>query len=170
MTEAIATWFNETLGGILPMELLVLLVSMLPIVELRGGMIVASLCGLPLWEAFALCIVGNLIPIPFILWLIIPIFKWMKGTRAFSPLVNKLESKTLSKKERLEKGEFWGLMLFVGIPLPGTGAWTGALLAALLGIKFKKAIVAIICGVLIAAGIMSAIFYAFPDIFKALFL
>ena len=85
-------------------------------------------------------------------------------------MVTKLESKTLSKRDRLEKGEFWGLMIFVGIPLPGTGAWTGALLAALLGIKFKKAIVAIICGVFIAAAIMSILFYAAPDIFKMLFL
>ena len=89
--------------------------------------------------------------------LIIPIFNWMKKTKLFSPMVNRLESKTLSKKEKLEKGEFWGLMLFVGIPLPGTGAWTGALLAALLGVKFKKAILAIILGVIIAAAIMSFI-------------
>ncbi|MBR3961032.1 MAG: small multi-drug export protein [Clostridia bacterium] len=164
---ALINWFQNLA---VPREIIAFLVSMLPIVELRGGIPVAAVMGIDFLPALGLCVVGNLLPIPFILWLIIPIFKWMKGTRAFSPLVNKLESKTLSKKERLEKGEFWGLMLFVGIPLPGTGAWTGALLAALLGIKFKKAIVAIICGVLIAAGIMSAIFYAFPDIFKALFL
>lgn len=164
---ALINWFQNLA---VPREIIAFLVSMLPIVELRGGIPVAAVMGIDFLPALGLCVAGNLLPIPFILWLIIPIFKWMKGTRAFSPLVNKLESKTLSKKERLEKGEFWGLMLFVGIPLPGTGAWTGALLAALLGIKFKKAIVAIICGVLIAAGIMSAIFYAFPDIFKALFL
>lgn len=165
--DAVINWFQNL---DIPREAIAFLVSMLPIVELRGGIPVAAVMGIDFLPALGLCVAGNLLPIPFILWLIIPIFKWMKGTRAFSPLVNKLESKTLSKKERLEKGEFWGLMLFVGIPLPGTGAWTGALLAALLGIKFKKAIVAIICGVLIAAGIMSAIFYAFPDIFKALFL
>lgn len=165
--NAVINWFQNL---DIPREIIAFLVSMLPIVELRGGIPVAAVLGIDFLPALGLCVVGNLLPIPFILWLIIPIFKWMKSTRAFSPLVNKLESKTLSKKERLEKGEFWGLMLFVGIPLPGTGAWTGALLAALLGIKFKKAIVAIICGVLIAAGIMSAIFYAFPDIFKALFL
>ena len=86
----------------------------------------------------------------------------MKKTKLFSPLVNKLESKTLSKKDKLEKGEFWGLMIFVGIPLPGTGAWTGALLAALLGIKFKKALLAIVCGVFLAAAIMSIISYVIP--------
>ena len=88
----------------------------------------------------------------------------MRGTKLFRPTVEKLESKTLDKREKLEKGEFWGLMIFVGIPLPGTGAWTGALLAALLGIKFKKAILAIICGLFIAAAIMSFISYGIPFI------
>ena len=157
-------------GAGIPRELVAFLVSMLPIVELRGGIPVAALLGIDFLPALTLCVLGNLLPIPFILLLIIPIFNWMKKTKLFSPLVTKLESKTLSKRDRLEKGEFWGLMIFVGIPLPGTGAWTGALLAALLGIKFKKAIVAIICGVLIAAAIMSILFYAAPDIFKMLFL
>lgn len=157
-------------GAGIPRELVAFLVSMLPIIELRGGIPVAALLGIEFLPALALCVLGNLLPIPFILLLIIPIFNWMKKTKLFSPLVAKLESKTLSKRDRLEKGEFWGLMIFVGIPLPGTGAWTGALLAALLGIKFKKAIVAIICGVLIAAAIMSILFYAAPDIFKMLFL
>lgn len=157
-------------GAGIPRELVAFLVSMLPIVELRGGIPVAALLGIDFLPALTLCVLGNLLPIPFILLLIIPIFNWMKKTKLFSPLVAKLESKTLSKRDRLEKGEFWGLMIFVGIPLPGTGAWTGALLAALLGIKFKKAIVAIICGVLIAAAIMSILFYAAPDIFKMLFL
>ena len=154
----------------IPREIVAFLVSMLPIVELRGGIPVAALLGIDFLPALALCVLGNLLPIPFILLLIIPIFKWMKTTSLFNPLVTKLESKTLAKRERLEKGEFWGLLIFVGIPLPGTGAWTGALLAALLGVKFKKALIAIILGVFVAAAIMSIIFYAFPDIFKTLFL
>ena len=154
----------------IPREIVAFLVSMLPIVELRGGIPVAALLGIDFLPALALCVLGNLLPIPFILLLIIPIFKWMKTTSLFNPLVTKLESKTLAKRERLEKGEFWGLLIFVGIPLPGTGAWTGALLAALLGVKFKKALTAIILGVFVAAAIMSIIFYAFPDIFKTLFL
>ncbi|MBQ0084324.1 MAG: small multi-drug export protein [Clostridiales bacterium] len=159
--DAILNWF-QTLP--LPKEIIALFISMLPIIELRGGLPVASLMGMPYLKALGICMLGNFIPIPFILWLIIPIFAWLKTTKLFSPLVNTIESKTLSKKERLEKGEFWGLMIFVGIPLPGTGAWTGALLAALLGIKFKKAIVAIICGICIAAAIMSFISYGIPFI------
>jgi len=170
MTEAIATWFNETLGGFLPMELLVLLVSMLPILELRGGMIVASLCGLPLWEAFAICILGNLIPIPFILWLITPIFRWMKQWKIFRPLVEKLEKHaTGEKSQRIRKVEFWGLMLFVGVPLPGTGAWTGCLIAALLNVDKKKATLAAILGVLIASVIMALFSYGLVDAVLNLF-
>ena len=157
--DAILNWFGSLP---LPKELIALFISMLPIIELRGGLPAASLMGMPYLKALGICMLGNFIPIPFILWLIIPIFAWLKKTKLFSPLVNTLESKTLSKREKLEKGEFWGLMIFVGIPLPGTGAWTGALLAALLGIKFKKAIIAIICGILLAAAIMSFISYGIP--------
>lgn len=164
--DAITTWFQNLP---LPEEVIAFLVSMLPIIELRGGIPIAALLGIDFLPALLLCILGNLLPIPFILLLIIPIFKWMKTTKLFRPIVEKLESKTLSKRDKLEKGEFWGLMIFVGIPLPGTGAWTGALLAALLGMKFKKAITAIVCGILIAAAIMSILFYAFPSLFTTLF-
>lgn len=164
--DAITTWFQNLP---LPEELIAFFVSMLPIIELRGGIPIAALMGIDFLPALLLCVAGNLLPIPFILLLIIPIFKWMKTTKLFRPIVEKLESKTLSKRDKLEKGEFWGLMIFVGIPLPGTGAWTGALLAALLGMKFKKAITAIVCGVLIAAAIMSILFYAFPNLFTTLF-
>ena len=105
------------------------------------------------------CIIGNIIPVPFILLLITPIFKWMKGTKLFKPMVNKLESKAMSKSDKIEKYEFWGLVLFVGIPLPGTGAWTGSLIAALLGVKFKKAFPAVILGIFMATVIMWFISY-----------
>lgn len=165
--NGIVTWFQNLN---LPREVIAFIVSMLPIVELRGGIPIAAVMGIDFLPALVICVAGNLLPIPFILLLIIPIFAYMKKTKLFNPLVTKLETKTLAKREKLEKSEFWGLMIFVGIPLPGTGAWTGALLAALLGIKFKKAILAIILGVLIAAAIMSIIFYAFPNIFTALFM
>ena len=165
--NAIINWFQSL---DIPRELVAFFVSMLPIVELRGGIPIAAIMNIEFLPALGLCVAGNLLPIPFILLLIIPIFNWMKTTKLFRPLVRKLESKTLAKRDKLEKGEFLGLMLFVGIPLPGTGAWTGALLAALLGIKFKKAIWAIVLGVLIAAAIMSIIFYAFPNVFQTLFM
>jgi len=117
------------------------------------------LLGVPVATAIPLCIIGNIIPVPFILLLITPIFKWMKGTKTFKPMVDKLEAKAMSKSDKIEKYEFWGLVLFVGIPLPGTGAWTGSLIAALLGVKFKKAFPAVILGICIATVIMWFISY-----------
>ena len=96
---------------------------------------------------------------PFILLLITPVFAWMKGTKLFKPMVEKLEAKAMSKSDKIEKYEFWGLVLFVGIPLPGTGAWTGSLIAALLGMKFKKAFPAVIIGILMATVIMTIVSY-----------
>lgn len=106
-----------------------------------------------------ICLVGNLIPIPFILLLIRPLFAWLRKTRLFRPLVEKLEKKAMSKSDRISRYEFWGLVLFVGIPLPGTGAWTGALVASLLGIDWKKAFGAIVVGVCMASVIMYILSY-----------
>ncbi len=157
--QGIIAWFQSLT---IPRELVAFLISMLPIVELRGGLPVASAMGIPFSKGIVICMLGNLLPIPFILLLIIPIFKWMKSTKLFRPTVEKLEAKSLGKSEKIQKYQFWGLLIFVGIPLPGTGAWTGALIAALLGIKFKKAILAIILGVFLAGAIMSIISYVIP--------
>ena len=133
---------------------------MIPIVELRGALLVAGpILGVPVVEAIPLSIIGNIVPVPFILLLITPIFAWMKGTKKLKPLVEKLEARAMSKKDQIEKYEFWGLVLFVGIPLPGTGAWTGSLIAALLGIKFKKAFPAIMLGICMATVIMWFVSY-----------
>jgi uncharacterized membrane protein len=148
------------LGGSVGKEAIVFIISMIPILELRGALLVAGpLLGVPVAKAIPLCIIGNIIPVPFILLLITPIFKWMKGTKLFKPMVDKLESKAMSKSDKIEKYEFWGLVLFVGIPLPGTGAWTGSLIAALLGVKFKKAFPAVILGIFMATVIMWFISY-----------
>ena len=115
----------KNLGGVVSREMLVFLISMVPILELRGGIIAASLMGIEMWRAIFLCGLGNIIPVPFILLFITPIFRWLKRTKLFRPMVEKLETKAMAKSEKIEKYEFWGLVLFVGIPLPGTGAWTG---------------------------------------------
>ena len=151
-------WFMNALRG-LSGELVALIISMVPLLELRGGLLAASLLGVDILKAVPLCIIGNVIPGPFILWFITPIFTAMKKTRLFRPLVEKIEKKAMSKSDRIEKGYFWGLVLFVGIPLPGTGAWTGALIAALLDIPMKKAFPAILLGILVATVIMSAVSY-----------
>lgn len=138
-------------------ELIIFIISMLPILELRGGLIAASLLKMKIIPSFVICFLGNIIPIPFILWLITPIFNKLKKTKMFSGMVNKIENKALSKKDQIEKLQYIGLMLFVGIPLPGTGAWTGCLIAALLGMDKKKAMIYTILGV-VMAGIIMLIF------------
>ena len=160
MTETLVQAVIDFFGGSVGKEAIVFIISMIPILELRGGLLVAGpLLGVPMAKAIPLCIIGNIIPVPFILLLITPIFTWMKGTKLFKPMVEKLEAKAMSKKDKIEKAQFWGLVLFVGIPLPGTGAWTGSLIAALLGIKFKKAFPAVILGILLATVIMVFISY-----------
>ena len=158
-------WFESTFGGVLSKEALVFLVSMVPILELRGGLILSSVLGVEMWKAIGLCIVGNIIPVPFILLFITPIFRWLKQTKKLKPMVEKLENRAMSKKDQIEKYEFWGLALFVGIPLPGTGAWTGSLIAALLDIKFKKAFPAVILGIIMATVIMTTLSYLIPGLF-----
>ena len=144
MADSLINWFTTNLSGSVPREIIVLIISMVPILELRGGLIAASLLGVNIFTAIIVCIVGNLIPIPFILLFITPIFRWLKRTKLFKPLVEKIEKKSMSKSDQIKKYEFLGLVLFVGIPLPGTGAWTGSLIASLLDIKFKKSFPAII--------------------------
>lgn len=114
----------------------------------QGGLLAASLLKISAAKAIPLCIVGNIIPIPFILLFIRQIFKVLKKTKLFRGLVMKLEDRAMRKSDQVKKYEFWGLMLFVGIPLPGTGAWTGSLIASLLEIDIKKSSLAIFVALL----------------------
>ena len=157
--EKLAAAFAVTLGKYVSKEAVVFIISMIPILELRGGLIVSKLIQVPITTAIPLCIIGNIIPIPFILLFIKQIFKWMKKIRLFRGLVEKLENKAMSKSDNIKRYEFWGLVLFVGIPLPGTGAWTGSLIAALLDVDFKKAVLAELLGIAIATVIMSIFSY-----------
>lgn len=161
MSDVLINWFVTNLGGKVGKELILFIISMVPILELRGGLLAAgpAFLNIPVWRAIPVGIIGNLLPIPFILLLITKIFDWMKGTKRLKPVVEKLEKKAMSQSANIEKYEFWGLVAFVGIPLPGTGAWTGALIAALLGIRFRKAFPAIVIGVCLAACIMTIISY-----------
>lgn len=167
--EFLATWFANTLGQLIPAEWVCFIVSMIPVLELRGGLVVSSLLQVPYLKALIFCIIGNIIPIPFILLFIEKFLNWTKKWAELKgplKLVGKfslwLEKKANSKSGALEKGEFLGLMLFVGIPLPGTGAWTGSLIAALFHIKLWKAVLAELCGLILATAIMSFITYGLP--------
>lgn len=144
-------------------ELIVFIISLMPILELRGGLIASALLHLNIVRAFIICFIGNIIPIPFILWLITPIFDWLKRTKLFRGIVLKLENKAMSKKDKIEKLQYIGLMLFVGIPLPGTGAWTGCLIAALLDMDKKKSMLYAILGVIMAGIIMLIFSYGILD-------
>ena len=155
----LAAAFAATLGKYVSKEVVVFIISMVPILELRGGLLVSSILDVPITTAIPLCIVGNIIPIPFILLFIKQIFKWMKKIKIFRGIIEKLENRAMSKSDNIRKYEFWGLVLFVGIPLPGTGAWTGSLIAALLDVDFKKAILAELLGIAIATVIMSILSY-----------
>lgn len=165
MTEAVADYLVGIFQGDIPEELIIFLISMFPILELRGGMIAAKLLGVELLRAFVICYIGNILPIPFILLFIRKIFEFLKKFSPTRKLVEKLESSSMRKSEKVKKGSKWGLLTFVAIPLPGTGGWTGALIAALLDMRIKISFPVIALGVLIANLIMSAFSYGLLGIF-----
>lgn len=157
--DSLVQWFTVTLGPFVSKEALIFIISLLPILELRGGLLAASLLKVEYLTALPICVIGNILPIPFILLFIRRIFALLKKTKAFCPLVTRMENRAMGKSDRIKEYEFLGLLLFVGIPLPGTGAWTGALIASLLQIDIKKSSIAILLGVALAAVIMSVVSY-----------
>lgn len=157
--DSLVQWFTVTLGPYVSKEALIFIISLLPILELRGGLLAASLLKVEYLTALPICVIGNILPIPFILLFIRRIFALLKKTKAFRPLVTRMENRAMGKSDRIKEYEFLGLLLFVGIPLPGTGAWTGALIASLLQIDIKKSSIAILLGVALAAVIMSVVSY-----------
>ena len=157
--EVVYSWFANTLGQNISKEAVVFIVSLLPILECRGGLIVAAMLKVDIIKAIPLAVIGNLLPIPFILLFIKKIFKWLKNFNWSRGIVEKLENRALNKGDAMKSGEFFGLLFFVGIPLPGTGAWTGSLIASLLEIDTKKAVLAEFLGVLLATLIMGFFSY-----------
>lgn len=155
LVQKIVDLFGSGIGK----EIVVFIISMLPILELRGGLLAASILNLNFIPAYIISIFGNCLPIPFVLLFLDKIFNWLKNFKTTKKIVVKLENKILSKKEKIEKYGYWGLLLFVGIPLPGTGAWTGAGLAVLLRLDRKKSSLVIFLGVILASIIMSIISY-----------
>lgn len=140
-----------------------LCISATPIIELRGAIPVGAAQGFPFLETFLLCVVGNMLPVPFIILFSRKIFDWLKTTRLFRRPTEWLEHRTLKKAPTFYKYELLGLAILVAIPLPGTGAWTGAILAALLDVRLQRAIPAIFLGVVVAALIVSGMSYGFIE-------
>lgn len=146
-----ASWLNK--------EVIVFIISLLPILELRGGVLAGYWLGLPLLTTSIIAVIGNILPIPFILFFIEKILGFLEKHNILTNIIHKLRERAIHKSKGLKKMEFIGLMLFVGIPLPGTGAWTGALVAETLQMDRKKALLAIFLGVLIALVIMLVVSY-----------
>ena len=140
-------------------EVIVFIISMLPLLELRGGLLAASILKVSFLPGYIISIIGNTLPIPLVLLFLDKVLDWLSKFKVTKKFVTKLKNKILSKKSQIEKYGYLGLMLFVGIPLPGTGAWTGAGLAVLLGMDKKKSFLYIMLGVILASIIMSIISY-----------
>ena len=140
--------------------------AMIPVLELRFAIPFGVARGLRLWTSIWASVLGNLVPVPFIVVFITRIFAWLRRRSArFNTLVDSLERRAEGKKATVEKYAFWGLVVLVAIPLPGTGAWTGALVAAMMRLKLKRAFPAIAVGVVIAAVIVSVITYGARMVF-----
>ncbi len=155
MFETISLWLHGTQLGKL---LLTFFISMLPVIELRGGLPAGVAMGLPIPAAFLAALLGNMLPVPFVIAFIRPLFRWVRThIPALGNFVTKLEKRAYAKSRDVRKYETWGLLLFVAIPLPGTGAWTGALIASVLNMRIKRAVPVILLGVVIAGLIMTAL-------------
>ena len=158
MNNAVKMIVGALLGK-LPRWFIVFIISMIPILELRGSILAAGFMDVKFLPTYAAAVAGNMLPIPFILLFIKKIFEILRKYPFFEKIITKLEAKTEKNKEKVLRYKSWGLLIFVAIPLPGTGGWTGALMAALLDIDFKRALPIISLGVLIAGAIMSLITY-----------
>ena len=156
MVESFLAWWMAHVP--VSPKMSVFLVSMIPLIEERGGLILARMLGIPMWEAVFWCVLGNIVPIPFILLLIEKVIHWM-ADHHLSGVAEWLIRKAEKNKPKFDRYGFLGLMLFVGIPLPGTGAWTGSLVASLFDMDLKKASISILLGIFLAAVIMTLFSY-----------
>ena len=167
MMESFKNFIKVTLIGapLLNKMIGIFLISMLPIIELRGAIPIGAAIGLPWYLNMIISIVGNMLPVPFILLFSVKAFEFMKKHNIMVKFIEKIENRAKKRSEGLATGEFIGLMLFVAIPFPGTGAWTGALIAALLQFNRKRSFFYIGLGVVIASVIMTLASYGVISLF-----
>lgn len=160
MAEKLVNAILGALGGLTSLaygkEIIVFIISLLPILELRGGLLAASLLGMDPIPSYIISVIGNILPIPFILWFMGAILNKMRNSKIkkINSLAKWLDKKVTKHRGSIEKFGFWGLVLFVGIPLPGTGAWTGCLIASVLEMDKKKSLLSALIGVALASIIM----------------
>ena len=156
--ESLVNVFINIFGGV-SKDLVIFIISLMPILELRGGLLAASLLHVEYIRALIICVVGNILPIPVVLLFLKKVLDLLEKWHVTKKIVDWLMKKVDNKREKIDKYGYMGLILFVGIPLPGTGAWTGSLLAVVLGLDRKKSFICIIIGILLAAIIMSILSY-----------
>lgn len=157
MLDSLSLWLHETPLG---ETLLTMLISMLPVVELRGGLPAGVAMGLPIPVAFAASLVGNMIPVPFIILFVRPLFRWVRiHIPKLEGFISHLEARAEAKSADVLRYQTWGLLIFVAIPLPGTGAWTGSLIAAMLEMRVREAFPPIALGVVTAGIIVAVVTY-----------
>ena len=154
MVEAIKNFFTETVGPYWS----VFFCSMIPIIELRGAIPMGAALGLPWWQNYIISVIGNMVPVPIILLFVRKVLDWMAAS--------KVNRKAEKNRAKIERYSFWGVALFVAIPLPATGAWTGSLVAATIEMKFWKALLSAFIGVLIAGCVMTLASYGIVAAFK----
>lgn len=157
--DSLVNELTHSMSGILSRESVVFIISMMPVLELRGGLLAASILDLTYLKALGICVLGNLLPIPFVLLFIEKIVIMLEKFGPTKKIANLLRRKVEKNQAAIEKYDFWGLTLFVGIPLPGTGAWTGSLVAGLLHMPRRKSVPAILTGIIMASVIMSVVSY-----------
>jgi len=166
MGNNIISWitgiFGEKIGEIIGS----MFVAMLPVIELRGAIPIARVLGLNSQTAFLCAIIGNMLPIPFILIFLESIFNFLKKRGKFGNLIKKLEDRAMAKSEKVLKYQFWGLALFVAIPLPGTGGWTGALIASVMKMNKKDAFLSVMIGIIGAGIVVTLVTYGIGIIIR----
>lgn len=156
-TNMIQTIFNffATMGD----EFALFMISLIPLIEERGAIIFGAAKGMPWYKVLPICVVSNLLPVPFLLLFGMKIIKWLKTTKTFGSFFTRYEEKLQAKSEAVSKYGFFALTMFVGIPVPGTGAWSGSLVATILGFDFKKGFLSILLGILMAGIILTLASY-----------
>lgn len=164
MVEAIKAFFTETVGPYFS----VLFCSMIPIIELRGAIPMGAALGLPWWQNYLISVVGNMLPVPIILLFVRGVLDWMAASKIklFASVARWVNAKAEKNRAKIERYSFWGVALFVAIPLPATGAWTGSLVAATIEMRFWKAMLSALIGVMIAGGVMTLASYGVVAAFK----
>lgn len=157
--------FLADLLGLLSNEFKVMFTAAIPIIEVKGAIPVGIALGMSPLHASFLAFLGSIIPVPIILFSIRPIFNYLKNTKTFKKMINELIHNSMNKSGNVKKYGYWGLFIFVAIPLPGTGVWTGSLIAALLDLRFKLAFPTIVIGNLIASMLIMMLSFGVVNLF-----